>query len=125
MTTAQKVYWWVAINGPTVPASLLVATPKPRVIPTPEVLIGLPTREEAAATQAFLLSAPIPECEKKLTALQARSDVAYFKYRNPGRPDPSLPTMWLARDEDKHSPAAMQDGSVRTAVLTDLARRKN
>jgi len=98
VTTQKNVkgqkYYWVAINGSAVPATLLCPMPTPTVTPTPQVLLGFPTRKKAADTQHFLLTAPVLACRGRLSALKGREDVAFITFHDPGRVDPQVPTRW-------------------------------
>ncbi len=94
-----KMYYWIAINGGSCAMSPTVLPPTLKVIPTPEQLIGFPTREEAEAAQTQCLNAPINEVRKFLEGLAGRvgRDIAVIQPTNPGPPTHGQ-TMWLEAD---------------------------
>src|ERR1035441_777587 len=86
----QTLFHWIAING----ASCALAgypLPVPTVKPTPELLIGFPTHDEAVQAQRFLLTARV-EClspklaEWRLRALLPESDIKIVMPEHPERP---------------------------------------
>jgi hypothetical protein len=86
----DQCFYWIAING----ASCALARyplPVPTVKPTPELLIGFPTHEEAVQAQHFLLTAPhesLPPTleEWRLRALLPESDITIVMPAHPERP---------------------------------------
>ena len=85
--------YWIAINGSSVAATLLADLPAPQVIPTPETLIGFPTREEAAETQKFLLTASIPSVAARLQTMRQRKELEIYVFKKPGKP--TKETQWI------------------------------
>jgi hypothetical protein len=92
-------WWWLAINGASVAAAFGELT-DPVVYPTPEQLIGYPTRKEQLRYQKYLLEAPIEDVTKYMKetvpVLIRQGQVAY---RKPKRPQPPThgPTAWTER----------------------------
>jgi hypothetical protein len=86
----QPLFHWIAING----ASCALAgypLPVPTVKPTPELLIGFPSHEEAVQAQIFLLTAPDnrlpPQLQEwRLRALLPESDIKIVMPEHPERP---------------------------------------
>ena len=94
----QPLFHWIAING----ASCALAgypLPVPTVKPTPELLIGFPTHDEAVQAQHFLLTAPeeslLPKlAEWRLRALLPESDITIVMPAHPERPTTGS-TLWF------------------------------
>lgn len=97
-TPDANCYYWVAINGSSVSASLLSLLPRPhRILPTPEMLIGFASRDEAQQAQKYLLTAPIDECQKRLLEYRKRADhgeIALYFFAYPER-QTSDGTQWI------------------------------
>jgi hypothetical protein len=97
--TEPKKWWWLAINGASVAACFVELT-DPVVCPTPEQLIGYPTRESQLHFQQFLLEAPMGEVKKYMKetvpALIRDGQLAYRKPRHPQAPTHES-TMWMER----------------------------
>lgn len=98
ITTPKYVkdgYYWIAINGASCAASLLTPlSVNVQCTPTPETMIGFPTREEAIATQRFCLTGPIAAVTKRLCDLERRDDVVIKVFKHP-EPPTYGPTMWI------------------------------
>ena len=88
-------YYWIAINGASCAASL-IAPLSIEVLckPTPDNLIGFPTREEASDMQHFCLTGPIQEVHKRLMKLKEREDIVIKVFKNP-EPPTHGPTLWI------------------------------
>jgi hypothetical protein len=94
---AGQEYWWLAVNGSSVAACFLPAPRTIRARPTPEHLIGFPTREEQQAAQRFLRQAPPDEAARFMTEqLLPRVRSGELAYIRPENPQPPLkgPTAW-------------------------------
>jgi hypothetical protein len=93
--TPLDAYYWIAINGASCAAML--RTPLSvdvQCSPTPEVMFGFPTRDEAQDTQHFCLTRPIADVELKLSELQWREDVVIKVFKKP-QPPTHGPTLWI------------------------------
>ena len=86
-------FYWLAINGPSV-ADCPVPAANVEVAPTPEALLGFPSRKEQIETQKFLLNAPIPDCVTRLRSFLKRNDVKIIRPRNPEPPTKGA-TSWI------------------------------
>lgn len=97
-TTPQK-WWWLALNGASVAAACDELT-DPVVYPTPEQLIGYPTRDSQLQYQRFLLEAPIEDVnnymKETVPALIRDGQLAYRKPRHP-QPPTHGSTAWTER----------------------------
>lgn len=97
--TDQKKWWWLAVNQASVAASATELT-DPVVYPTPQQLIGYPTRESQLTQQRFLLDAPINDVKEYMTvtvpALLREGKLAYRKPRQPQPPTRGT-TIWTER----------------------------
>jgi hypothetical protein len=95
-------YWWLAVNRSSVAACPLSAPPTVKVSPTPEWLIGFPTREEQLTVRKFFLKAPMPEVTRfmneKLLPRVRSGEVAYLRPDNP-EPPTQGGTAWLLGKE--------------------------
>jgi hypothetical protein len=95
----DRPFFWLAVNGPRVAATLTPLRPGSfKVSPTPEQLIGFPTRQEQARCQKFLLGAPIAEVDRYMNGeLRRRVDAGEVAYVLPQDPEPPTrgPTAWL------------------------------
>ena len=85
-----KEYYWLAGNGASVAACPLPIT-KDKIccVPTPEQLIGFPTQEEQLENQQFLLTADIPDIERRMDEWKPRlrtGEMAYIRPTNPSDP---------------------------------------
>lgn len=70
MSTDKREWHWIAVNGSSV-AACFAPSVSVSLSPRPEILIGLPTREEQLETQAFLLNAPREDALARLQELAA------------------------------------------------------
>lgn len=86
MSTAETTYYWIAINGPSVAANLSVPVSSVKVTPTPQSLVGFPTREEASEAQRFLLNAPIEDIPAQLVKWQKRDEIKIIIQPHPEPP---------------------------------------
>lgn len=97
--TKSQQWWWLAINEASVAASPDALT-DPVVYPTPQQLIGYPTRERQLIFQRMLVNAPIDELNKYLKetvpVLIRQGQVAYRKPTHPQAPVHG-PTAWVER----------------------------
>jgi hypothetical protein len=78
----NETCYWLAVNGPSVAFSGQ-ALPQPKVIPTPEMLLGFRTKQEALETQKFLLAAPIRDCQRKLDDLGLDTTIRIIRLKHP------------------------------------------
>src|ERR1022692_5299590 len=91
----QTLFHWIAINGATC-ALAGYPLPVPTVKPTPELLIGFPTHDEAVQAQIFLLTAPDSSLPPKLQEWRMRglfpgSDIKIVMPEHPQRPTTGAP----------------------------------
>jgi hypothetical protein len=97
-------FWWIAINGPTCAMSFMPLR-YPTVVPTPEQMLGFPTREEAQHAQHVCLTAPMDEVKRFLTSLAPDVKVGRIKVIQPEHPQ--LPvgrgeqTVWLQANPER------------------------
>jgi hypothetical protein len=88
-------YYWIAINGASCAASLVTPlSAEVQCKPTPETLIGFPTREEASDMQHFCLTGPIEGVHERLMKLEQREDVVIKVFKTP-KPPTHGPTLWI------------------------------
>ena len=95
----HRDFWWLAINGASCAASPCALRPSVEVIPTPEQLLGFPTRDEQIQVQTFLLTAPINDVERFLVELTPRvlsGEVEAIRPENP-QPPTEGPTQWIVQ----------------------------
>jgi hypothetical protein len=95
--------YWIAINGSSCALSSLPFR-NPMLIPTPEQMLGFPTRAEKV--QRLCLQAPMDEMRKLLAGLAPDVTSGRVRVIRPEHPQPSTrgPTMWT-ESEDVHQPA--------------------
>jgi hypothetical protein len=92
-------YYWIAINGASCAASLIgPLSVDVQCKPTPQNLIGFPTREEAIDMQRFCLTGPIEEVHERLMELAQREDVVIKVFKN-SEPPTHGPTLWIDAPE--------------------------
>lgn len=93
-------YYWLAVNGPSVAASMVPLSMNLYVSPTPEQLIGFASYEEMQKTQQFLLTAPIEDVAEFMDTLPPRIRSGEIQYKRPRRPEPPSrgATMWSEAD---------------------------
>jgi hypothetical protein len=97
-------YFWIAINGASCAASLIAPLSiRVQCKPTPENLIGFPTRKEASDMQQFFLTGPSEEVHERLMKLEQREDVVIKVFKNP-EPPTHGPTLWADGPETPVSP---------------------
>jgi hypothetical protein len=89
----NETCYWLAVNGPSVAFSGQ-ALPQPKVIPTPEMLLGFRTKQEALETQKFLLAAPIRDCQRKLDDLGLDTTIRIIRLKHP-EPATRGQTQWV------------------------------
>jgi hypothetical protein len=93
----NELYYWLAINGPSVAASSIPMPRTVRVSPVPEQMIGFRSRDEQLAIQKFLLTAPMSQVEKFMKKEMPRKlkngEVIGIKMKNP-EPFTTGETMW-------------------------------
>lgn len=98
--TKTQRYYWLAINGPSVAASVMPLSKNVVVSPTPEQLVGYTTLEEMKKTQQFLLTAPIKKVAEYMESLPPRIRSGEVQYKRPLNPEPypEGATSWLDGD---------------------------
>jgi hypothetical protein len=93
----NELFYWLAINGPSVAASSIPMSCTVRVSPVPEQMIGFRSREEQLAIQKFLLTAPMSKVEKFMKEEMPRKlqngEVVGIKLKNP-EPYTTGQTLW-------------------------------
>lgn len=97
MTSSDKQWWWLAVNGPSCTACGFPIRPDQfEVCPVPEQLIGFRTREEQLAAQKFLLTAPIKQVKDYMASLPSKIDAGETAYVRPRNSEPPTrePTIW-------------------------------
>jgi len=80
-----EVRYWLAINGDTVVVSPFPLPSFVKCTPTPQLLVGFETRQEAITLQQILLTAPEDIVNKELVALL---QVPYAWRFAPDNPEP-------------------------------------
>lgn len=94
--TENAPRYWIAINGST---CALRSFPllNPTVIPTPQLLLGFLTLEEAQKAQKICLTAPIPEVKKFFKRCRRDAKSGRVVYLRPSNPEPPTrqETLWL------------------------------
>src|SRR5437868_4028869 len=91
-------YYWIAINGRTCAASAIpMRNDGFRVSPTPEQLVGFPTRREQLQAQEYLLTKPIKKVNRYMQSLGPRVASGDLAYIRPSRPEQYTTgqTLWL------------------------------
>lgn len=86
--------YWIAVNGSSC-ARFSLPLREPFVVkPTPEILIGFQTHDEAEEGQAFLLTAPVENVRERMAQWMRHADV---KIVHPPNPEPQTDgeTMWM------------------------------
>jgi len=100
---ADRLWWWIAINGASCAASSLPLPATLEVFPTPEQLLGFGTREEQLSAQDLLLTAPISKVRRFLNrTIRERVKKGEVVVIQPSHPEPPTqgPTIWLLRPPD-------------------------
>lgn len=89
--------YWLAVNGASVAACSMPLPAYPTVSPTPQVLIGFPTREEQLKCQRFLLTGRQDKVRRFVTCtlpkLAGEGKVIVKRLRYP-EPPTYGPTLW-------------------------------
>lgn len=98
----RKMWYWLALNGPSVAASPSRMRWGFEVDPVPEQLIGFNTLKEQQIVQEFLLTAPIPKVKRYMETLVERIMKGEVAYSRPEHPEPPRygPTVWLTGREE-------------------------
>ena len=92
----KERFYWLALNGPSVAATMTPLSKDLMVSPVPEQLLGFSSYQEAKETQQFLLTAPPHKLPKFMKALILRirsGEVQYIRPRNP-EPWDKCGTIW-------------------------------
>jgi hypothetical protein len=95
--------YWIAINGPTCAISSFPFR-NPMVTPTPQVMFGFPTYEEAQHAQRILLGSSNYEASKFFKSFVPDVRLGRIRIINPEHPQPHVsqpsdPTMWTESPE--------------------------
>ena len=97
MTSSDKQWWWLAVNGPSCAAcGFPVQAERLKVRPVPEQMIGFRSREEQLVALKFLITAPIKKVKEYMASMPSKIDafeVAYIRHSNP-EPPTRGPTVW-------------------------------
>jgi hypothetical protein len=95
MSTADKKYFWIALNGSSCAASPTALSARVQVVPRPQNLIGFPTRHEQLAAQKICIESPIPEVRRFMKGLLTHPDLLIKVYDNPEPVFPGMQTAWI------------------------------
>jgi hypothetical protein len=82
----RRLLYWVAINGAS---AALTAFPLPLTVkcyPTPQLLVGLETLQEARSFQTLALTAPIRVVRKEIEAMRRNPKAVCIAPPNPQPP---------------------------------------
>ncbi|KAA5538604.1 hypothetical protein FYK55_27340 [Roseiconus nitratireducens] len=94
---SETDWWWIAINQASCASAPIGSKKPPKVIPTPEQLVGYQTRQEQLAAQQLLLTEPIERVTEYMETLPSRiesGEVRYIRPKRPGRPTRGA-TQWI------------------------------
>jgi len=99
MNTIERRYW-IALNGPSC-ARTTIPFRVPKVSPTPNLLIGFPTEDEARAAQRICLEEPIVTVRQFIESLRGpRVRTGEIRFIEPAHPEPPTrgTTVWTESD---------------------------
>jgi hypothetical protein len=94
-TPRSRNLYWVAINGAS---AAMAPYPLPVTVmctPTPELLIGQETLQQAMTLQSILLTAPMMAVRKEIKALRRSPEAVCIESPNPQPPTRGA-TIWSA-----------------------------
>lgn len=93
---SATTWYWIALNGPSCAASMF-PSPPPKVIPTPQMLVGFDSRAEQLAAQKRLLTVTIEEVRAYIDTLHTMAAGGQVQIIVPPNPQPPTQgqTMWL------------------------------
>jgi hypothetical protein len=116
----KMYYYWIAINGGSCALSVTPMRVFPTVNPTPQNLIGFRTLEEAQEAQHFLLTASIPDCERRISELLLRAQSGEIIIVVPEDPEPPVnpgePTLWMELPVEKQTEVNCGSGKTRSVL---------
>jgi hypothetical protein len=88
-----RLLYWVAINGGSAALAPFALPLTVKCYPTPQLLIGLESFQEARAFQSLALTAPIRVVRKKIEAMRRNPKAACIAPPNP-QPPTRGSTIW-------------------------------
>ena len=91
--------YWIAINGPSC-ARTSIPLRHPKVSPTPDLLLGFPSPDEAREAQRICLEEPLTTVQQFIENLRPRvraGEVQWIQFDHP-EPPTTGPTAWLEAD---------------------------